>query len=122
MITGIKDVYYNVSDMDKAIQFYTQILGLKVASKNDYWTSLTLSGIEVGLHWTEGEPVPEIPYDNHGVHCGATLTLSSDNIDKDKQSLIDNQVEIIGESNEDWGKIVVFKDMDGNILKLMQKP
>jgi catechol 2,3-dioxygenase-like lactoylglutathione lyase family enzyme len=30
MISGVQDVYYNVSDMKRAVAFYTGVLGLKV--------------------------------------------------------------------------------------------
>ncbi|HBR95924.1 MAG TPA: hypothetical protein DD979_00905 [Gammaproteobacteria bacterium] len=122
MITGVKDVYYNVADMRAAVGFYTDVLGMRVVYESEYWTALSLGGLHIGLHWNEGESVPQVPYDSHGAHCGATLTLATDDIDIDTQHLLDRQVEVIGRLDEPWGRLTVFKDLDGNVLKLMQQP
>ena len=120
MITGIKDIYYNVSNMRISINFYKNVLGMKVISNDDYWAAMEIDGVTVGLHWSEGQEIPEVPYDSHGAHCGATLTLSTNDFEKDTNLLMENEVEIVGRLDECWGKLTVFKDPDGNILKLMQ--
>lgn len=119
MIVGIKDIYYNVSNMKEAVSFYAHILGMSVVYETEYWTSLSIDGLTVGLHWTGGNSIPAIAQDDHGANQGATLTLQSDNIQEDKQLLIDNNVIIVSELDEEFGEIIVFKDLDGNILKLM---
>jgi len=119
MIVGVKDVYYNVSNMKNAVEFYTKVLGMKVLFETDHWTSLELDGLTIGLHWTGGGAVPSVAHDPHGAHSGATLTLRSNSVSSDKQMLVDNSVRIIGEFDEEFGEIVVFKDPDGNVLKLM---
>jgi predicted enzyme related to lactoylglutathione lyase len=119
MIKGIQDIYYNVQDMDRAIDFYTKAFGMKVTSKSPYWTALDLCGTEIGLHWTEGGPVPSTPRDSHGANAGATLTLRSDNIPADRKMLEGLGAKILGELNQPWGQVLVFEDPDGNVLKLM---
>ena len=52
MIIGVKDMYYNVSDMKKAVAFYQKILGMEVITQDDYWTNLAIDGVAIGLHWT----------------------------------------------------------------------
>ena len=120
MITGVQDIYYNVSDMKAAIAFYVDMLGMLLVDEDEYWSSLEIGGVRIGLHGNQGEPVPAIPHDAHGAHCGATLTLRSDNIDADERRLRARGVTILGRSDEVWGSIVVFQDPDGNVLKLMQ--
>ena len=120
MITGIQDFYYNVKDMKKSVQFYSEILGFKIAHEDNYWTSLQLGGVSVGLHWTEGEDVYQIPRDAHGAHGGGTLTLKSTNAFEDKEILQKKGVKILGTADAPWGKMVVFEDLDGNVLKLME--
>lgn len=119
MINGVQDVYYNVSNMEKAVQFYTDVLGMKVSFSNEHWTSLDAWGVNIGLHWTEGQNVPKTPRDSHGQHCGATLTLKSDDISKDKEALERGGAKIIGEADAPWGHMLIFEDLDGNVLKLM---
>ena len=120
MIVGIQDVYYNVSDMARAVAFYTDVLGCEVRFGDEYWTSLSAHGINLGLHGTNGRAVPEVPQDEHGANAGGTLTFKSDNFTADKEKLISHGVIIVGEVNADFGNVLIFKDPDGNILKLMQ--
>ncbi len=119
MITGVQDIYYNVSNMDKAVEFYTKVLGMKLKHKDQWWSALDCGGVSVGLHWTEGSAVPEIPQDSHGANAGATLTLRSNDVASDRKHLEKNGAMILGEANQPWGHMLVFKDPDGNILKLM---
>ncbi len=120
MIKGVKDVYYNVTDMKRAVDFYTKCLNMKVVHSDDHWTTLDCNGVSVGLHWLEGDGIPFTPRDAHGAHAGCTLTLESTNIAEDKSVLEKANVKILGESDAPWGHILVFEDLDGNVLKLMK--
>jgi extradiol dioxygenase family protein len=108
--------------MARATAFYCEVLGCEVTYGDDYWTSLDAYGLKIGLHWTEGESIPPILHDDHGAFVGATITFSSDNILQDKERLQRrHNVEIIGELDEAFGHLLVFKDSEGNILKLMHQ-
>jgi predicted enzyme related to lactoylglutathione lyase len=120
MIKGYQDFYYNVRDMNQAVQFYSEALGLKKAHGHEYWTSMTLGHLTLGLHWTEGAEIPKTPRDDHGQACGGTLTLSSDNIAEDKTRIEKAGGKILGEADQAWGHMLVFEDLDGNVLKLMK--
>lgn len=120
MITGVQDLYYNVQDMERAVAFYRDRLGMQAIEQSPYWSAMACGGLRIGLHWTGGDPVPAIPRDAHGAHAGATLTLRSDGIDGDERALRAGGVQILARLNEEWGKLVVFTDPDGNVLKLMQ--
>lgn len=120
MISGVVDFYYNVSNMQNSVEFYTKILNMKVVFGDEYWTSLDCGGVKIGLHSTENESaIPSTPRDSHGQHCGGTLTLRSDNILEDKKILENAHVKILGEDDAPWGHMLVFEDLDGNVLKLM---
>lgn len=120
MITGVQDVYYNVSDMKKSITFYTEVLQMKLKFSHEGWTALDCGGVGVGLHPTEaGEVIFQVPRDSHGVHGQATLTLKSDNVPDDKKRIEDFGCKILGEADAPWGHMLVFEDPDGNVLKLM---
>lgn len=122
MITGVQDVYYNVSDMGRALAFYRDVLGLAVTDDDPYFTALTAGGMRLGLHWTGGGAVPEIPHDAHGPHAGGTLTFRVADAGAAAKRLREHGVEVLSHTSQSWGTIVVFKDPDGNILKLMQPP
>ncbi|MGL4574785.1 MAG: VOC family protein [Burkholderiaceae bacterium] len=119
MITGIQDVYYNVADMPRAVAFYREVLGMKLVFGDAWWTRMECGGVGVGLH-KSGAPVPAIAHDAHGAHVGATLTLKSDAFDADCARLEAAGVKFLSKTDNPWGKVGVFQDPDGNILKIMQ--
>jgi len=118
VIEGIQDVYYNVRDMGRAVRFYTEALGMKVVSGDEYWTSLDCGGTRVGLH--AADAVPPVPRDAHGAHAGATLTLRSTDVAGDRKRLERAGAKVLGSADEPWGEMLVFEDPDGNVLKLMR--
>jgi catechol 2,3-dioxygenase-like lactoylglutathione lyase family enzyme len=120
MITGVQDIYYNVSSLKKSIAFYTEVLQMKLLFSHEGWASLDCGGVKIGLHPTEtGEEIFVVPRDSHGAHGQATLTLKSNNISEDRARLEKAGVHILGEDDAPWGHMLVFEDLDGNILKLM---
>lgn len=119
MITGYQDFYYNVSDMQKAINFYVNSFGFKVTMSHEHWASLQIDTLNLGLHWTEGEKVPSTPRDSHGQNSGGTLTLKSNNVPEDRKKIEAGGGKILSESDQPWGHMLVFEDIDGNVLKLM---
>ncbi len=119
MITGIQDIYYSITNPKRAIQFYTEGLGMRVLEESKYWIALDCHGSRIGLH-PEDKPIPHVPRDSHGAHAGATLTLKSDNIPADRKKLEALGAKILGEADQPWGHMLVFEDPDGNVLKLMR--
>lgn len=122
MLTGVQDVYLNVQHMDRAVAFYRDILGMRVLDSHAWWTSLDYFGTRIGLHGRQGEAVPEIPHDEHGPHCGATLTLRSTDLPADVAYLRACGVRVLSTAEHGWGRLAVFRDSEGNVLKLMQPP
>lgn len=120
MITGYKDIYYNVKDMEKAVTFYQEALQMFKEAGDEYWTSMSVGNLSLGLHWTEGNAVPPTVRNSHGQENGGTLTLSSDNITEDRARIEKFGGKILSETNQPWGHILVFEDIDGNVLKLMK--
>lgn len=120
MIKGYKDFYYNVVDMNRAIQFYTEALGMQKAYVHEFWTTMTLGNLNLGLHlFEDGKSIPLTPRNSHGQNNGGTLTFDSDNIAEDRKRIENSGGKILGEANQDWGHMLVFEDLDGNVLKLM---
>ena len=58
MITGYQDFFYNVKDMKKAVQFYCETFGMKVLRGHEFWTTVSIGDLKLGLHWTEGAEIP----------------------------------------------------------------
>ena len=123
MIVGVQDVYVYVADMERAIRFYRDLLGLAVTYNDGQWAALDVGGVRFGLHGTGGKPVPAIPRDAGGAKAGATLTLRSTKINEDVDRLRSVGVRFLGDiTRADWGAVAAFEDPDGNVLKLMQPP
>jgi catechol 2,3-dioxygenase-like lactoylglutathione lyase family enzyme len=115
-------VHYNVQNMDRALAFYRDVLGMRVLDTNRWWTSLEFFGSRVGLHGSEGAPVAPVAHDAHGALAGATLTLRSTDLDADVEHLRRSGATVLSRSDSDWGRLAVFLDTEGNVLKLMQPP
>ncbi len=118
MITGIQDIYYSVTDKEKAKRFYTEVLGMSVLFEHEHWIALDCHGVKIGLHPEDG-PIPQTPRDSHGAHAGATLTLKSNNVPEDRKRIELFGCKILGEADQPWGHMLIFEDPDGNVLKLM---
>lgn len=118
MITGIQDVYYSVTQPKRAIKFYTEGLGMKLMNESEHWIALDCHGVRIGLH-PEESAIPLVPRDSHGAHAGGTLTLRSNNVPEDRKRLEMLGAKILGEVDQPWGHMLVFEDLDGNVLKLM---
>jgi catechol 2,3-dioxygenase-like lactoylglutathione lyase family enzyme len=58
MILGVRDVYYLVTDMKKAITFYRDVLGLRLVEESVGWSAFDVGGVRLGLH----ERDPGTPY------------------------------------------------------------
>lgn len=119
MIKGYRDFYYNVKDMLRAEKFYQAALGMKKTYGHEYWSTMSVGNLNLGLHWTEGKNVPMTPRDAHGQESGGTLTFLSDNIPDDRKKIETAGGKILGEADQSWGHMLVFEDLDGNVLKLM---
>ncbi len=119
MIDGGGPTIY-VSDMDRAVEFYTKVLGLRLVSRyGDEWASVDAGkGMIIGLH-----PAAE--------RMGAPGTLGSINIGFDVTESIDEVVRTLesrgvtfdGPIKDDANgsiRLAFFGDSDGNSLYLCE--
>ena len=116
MITAISNVWLPVDDMQRALAFYRDTLGLRVRSEQDVWAELELDGLIIGLNAREGEePGPE---------GGAVIAFRPDGSLEDEMERLQGQgVEFVGGITEHpWGRLAAFHDPDGNSLELYEPP
>ena len=119
MITGGNATVF-VSDMDRAVRFYTEVLGLKLASRyGDHWaTAEAGNGFTIGLH----PPSPKYP---------APGTKGSMMVGLEIEEPLEGVVKTLGEKGVrtqaieqgEGGKFLHLEDPDGNEIYLweMQK-
>jgi catechol 2,3-dioxygenase len=112
MIYGGNATVY-VSNMDKAIHFYTEVLGLKLTNRfGSFWATVQAGkSLVIGLHpWREGSPAPGA---KGAVQIG--LVVSQDEpIEAFAARLRRHGVEVSATIESESGNYVNFADPDGN--------
>jgi len=118
MIHGITATIY-VSEMDRAVDFYTKTLGLPLAGRwGDEYASIDLGkGAAIGLHPAKGPHVPN-PGTHGSIQVGFTVEKSLDDVIKD---LTSRGVAFRGPIVDDVQvRLAFFGDPDGNDLYLIE--
>jgi catechol 2,3-dioxygenase-like lactoylglutathione lyase family enzyme len=105
-------VYYHVTDMEKSIAFYRDILGLRLASR-DYVARFDLGGVLFEL-------VPNPPGNALPGTGNARLSLGVTDIRQATRVLQARGVATTPVKEEPGGLLSYFKDPDGNELCLWQ--
>jgi predicted enzyme related to lactoylglutathione lyase len=115
MIMGVAAVWLPVTDMGRAVAFYGDTLGLDVTEHDDDWSEVDANGLRIGLNGNE----PESPRGDGG----ALVAFQPDGeLEQEVQRLKDAGVAFSGDISEHpWGRIVPFKDPDGNDLQLYSR-
>jgi predicted enzyme related to lactoylglutathione lyase len=116
MIKGVAAVWLPVQDMARAVAFYGETLGLKVTEHDEDWSEVDANGLLIGLNGS-AEETP----DGDG---GALIAFQPDGeLEAEVTRLKDAGVTFSDKvSDHPWGKIVPFKDPDGNDLQLYAPP
>ena len=113
MVTG-GNATVLITEMDRALQFYTDVLGMKVASNygND-WATVEAGGFTVGLHPKN----PKQP--DPGTHGAIMVGLNVENIEATRGKLVEGGALEVGPVvRGSGGAFVHFHDLDGNALYL----
>ena len=118
MISEVQDVHVYIQDMARAIYFYRDALGFELTDEDDHLSGLTTAGVRFSLRWTGGGAIPGIPANEHGPLAGAMLTFCVDDVTSFRIRLKNIRVLMPGEADPPRGKLLVFEDPDGNVLKL----
>lgn len=105
-------VFYYVSDLDRAIAFYTTILGLQLVSR-DVVARFRIGGVLFEL-------VPTTEPDVLSGNGNARLTLAVDKIEAAAQRLRTKGVSVSEVRQVSNGRLASLKDPDGNELVLWQ--
>lgn len=116
-----------VNDYDEAIEFYTQ--QLRFILKEDTTLSSEKRWVVVSPPGSSGAALllakasTEEQKKQIGFQSGGRvfLFLHTDDMERDYQNLLNNNIEIVREKAiEPWGKVLVFKDKYGNLWDLIE--
>ena len=117
-----------VADYDEAITFYTEKLHFNliedtILTETKRWVLVAPKGNEefsLLLAKADGNFQKESIGNQSGGRV--VLFLNTDNFERDYQNLIDNNIEILREpKTEEYGKVLVFKDIYGNLWDLIER-
>jgi predicted enzyme related to lactoylglutathione lyase len=116
MATGVAAIWVPVSDMARAVAFYRDALGFDVDQQGDDWSEVDAGGVKIGLNARE-----EASGHSEG---GAVISFQpDDDIEQEVEQLKAKGVNFTGEiSDHEWGRIVPFKDTEGNDLQFYAPP
>ena len=102
-----------VTDLDRSVIFYRDVLGLKILLMEDGWAEFDLDGQRLALH---REIINEPSH-------GATIYFKANSIEEEIESLKQKGVSFKGKLKiYSYGKLICFADPDGNMLGLYEPP
>lgn len=114
MIRGVKFVSVPVSDQDKALEFYRDVLGFRVKTDQPFtptqrWIEMSIPGAETGLVlWTP-------PGQEDRIGSFQPVSLWCEDVFQTAEVLMGKGVEFAqAPKKESWGTSAIFKDPDGN--------
>ena len=116
MVQGVATVWVPVTDMARAVAFYRDTVGLEVKDQGDDWSELDAGGLMIGLNAREDAKVSQ--------SGGAVITFQPEGSIEDELARLQARgASIEGEISEhSWGRILPFKDSEGNDLQLYSPP
>ena len=110
----VDHVWFWIRDMDRAVAFYTEVVGLRLSRRDgDDWAELDGGDVRLGLHGA-GER-PELP-------PGGTVVLRVDDLDAAMAAMGDRVVSFDAYVGEVPGlaRFASFADPDGNALQIIE--
>ncbi len=121
MIKRIKFLGIPVRDQDRALRFYTEKLGLRILTDQEFsetqrWIELSIPGAETGVALF----TPEGHEDRVGTFVNTSWEV--DDLEKSYEELIGNGVEFAGPpQKQPWGTFAILKDSEGNQIVLSSR-
>lgn len=115
MVEGIHTVIVQTADMDRAVSFFKEVLGLTPGYSSAYWSDFQLGSARLGIHPGFGEP----PFAIAGK--GAVIGISVTNIEEFRGQLESAGEFVRGEFHQTPSGVVLdFCDPDGNNFQAIE--
>jgi predicted enzyme related to lactoylglutathione lyase len=116
MLKRVHSTFYWTKDMEQAVGFYRDVLGLDLRARyGEDWTEFELGGQTIALHGSRGMAPP---------NEGATVVFEVDDLDAEMRALGARGVQFEGEITEvpESGRFVSLRDPAGNLVQIFEPP
>lgn len=121
MIKRIKFIGIPVGDQDRALEFYTQKLGFRILTDQQFtptqrWIELTIPGADTGI------ALFTPPGHENRVGTFVNTSWEVENVEKEYEALLLKGIEFTAPPvKQPWGTSVIMKDSEGNSIVLASK-
>ncbi len=114
MLKRVQSVYYTVKDMNRAVEFYTNVFGMKLKFRDgDKWAQFDGGNVSVAL---------SSPEESASMEGGAVVAMEVDDMAAYEAKLTAAGAKIIQRRDMgDHGKVLAFRDSEGNIVQVFAK-
>jgi predicted enzyme related to lactoylglutathione lyase len=113
MIVNVNCIVFHVTNLDRAREFYQNVLDLELRETKKDYVAFRCHGVEIGL---------ELEGDNKRIESAPEVYFLVDDIENWTGNLENKGVNIIeGLRKEDWGgTVITITDPDENLIHLVQ--
>ena len=119
MFEKIAFIHYPTQDLERAIEFYRDVLGLKLLVQNEEWVEFEVGGQRLALRLVDPWTVDTEPSNI----SSAMIWLEAHPIEKLIATLKNKNIKFINELESlSYGKTASFRDPDGNPIGLYEPP
>ena len=116
MFRKVDAVILLVSDMERSIRFYRDVLGLPLKSQAPDWTEFFMKGTKLALH-----PINERLKAKITSRVGILIGFMVMDMDETVKELKAKNVKFVKEpKKESFGKHAIIEDPDGYMISLVQ--
>jgi len=120
LIHGIDTVFIEVNEMDRAVRFYRDMLGLSIIVRDENWTEFDCGSTILALQRKREVPKGRRPIKN--VPHGGTIVFRVENLSDTRQELIERGVDGMGRIVDlPLVRWATFEDLDGNRLQIFER-
>ncbi len=113
-VKKLQNAYYVTQDMDRAVAFYRDALGLKLSFQDGArWAQMKAGDVNFSL---------ASPEEGAEGAAGAVVIFEVDDIDASRTALETGGGTVVGTRDMgDHGRALTFRDPDGNLVQLFQR-
>jgi len=108
----VDHIYYWTRDLDRALAFYTDVVGLPLVRRDgNEWAELDGGTVRIALHGTDDDPP-----------ASGTVVLRVDDLDATRWTLEERGAvfdSYVGEV-EGFARFATFRDPDGNPIQIIE--